>query len=97
MVWSKGHAARLILNEAYGNGWEKNVRVIYMGDDTSDEDVMEVCCEYEYVTGGSGFFYGPILMNDQFCVVVFFFVDAKRQSNHISYHRKTRFKNTRHL
>lgn len=40
--WSKGHAANLIMNSIYGNGWEKNVRTIYMGDDTSDEDVMKV-------------------------------------------------------
>lgn len=42
VVWSKGHAALLILNEIYGNGWEKNIPVIYLGDDNSDEDVMEV-------------------------------------------------------
>lgn len=42
VVWSKGHAAILILNEIYGKGWEENVHVIYMGDDTSDEDPMKV-------------------------------------------------------
>lgn len=40
--WSKGHAALLILYEIFGSGWEKNIRVIYMGDDTSDEDAMKV-------------------------------------------------------
>ncbi|XP_031623590.1 probable trehalose-phosphate phosphatase C isoform X2 [Contarinia nasturtii] len=40
--WSKGHAAQLIMNEMYGSGWEKNIRTIYMGDDTSDEDVMKM-------------------------------------------------------
>lgn len=44
VVWSKGHAALLILNEIYGSNWDKNIRVIYLGDDTSDEDVMEVSC-----------------------------------------------------
>lgn len=44
VVWSKGHAALLILNEIYGSDWDKNIRVIYLGDDTSDEDVMEVSC-----------------------------------------------------
>lgn len=42
VVWSKGHAALVILNETYGNDWHKNNHVIYIGDDTSDEDVMEV-------------------------------------------------------
>ncbi|XP_055326284.1 trehalose-phosphate phosphatase-like [Sitodiplosis mosellana] len=42
VVWSKGHAALLILNEIYGSGWEKNIRVIFLGDDTSDEDVMKM-------------------------------------------------------
>lgn len=42
VVWSKGHAALLILDETYGIGWEKAVRVFYLGDDTSDEDVMRV-------------------------------------------------------
>lgn len=46
VVWSKGYAAQLILNEIYGNDWEKYVKVIYMGDDTSDEDVMEVSLTY---------------------------------------------------
>lgn len=34
VVWSKGHAAQLILNEKYGADWDKNVHVIFMGDDT---------------------------------------------------------------
>lgn len=43
VVWSKGNAALLILDEFYGKGWEqKNVHVIFMGDDTSDEDAMRV-------------------------------------------------------
>lgn len=42
VVWSKGHAAQLILNEIYGKDWHKNHRIIYLGDDTSDEDVMKV-------------------------------------------------------
>lgn len=40
--WTKGHAAQLILNDAFGSRWEKKVHVLYMGDDTSDEDVMRV-------------------------------------------------------
>lgn len=41
VVWSKGHAALLILNETFGSEWNKNHHVIYVGDDTGDEDVME--------------------------------------------------------
>lgn len=40
--WTKGHAAQLILDDAFGTKWEKKVHVLYMGDDTSDEDVMSV-------------------------------------------------------
>lgn len=44
VIWSKGYAAELILNETYGKDWHKNnhVNVIYLGDDASDEDVMKV-------------------------------------------------------
>lgn len=42
VVWTKGHAAQLILNDAFGTKWEKKVHFLYMGDDTSDEDVMRV-------------------------------------------------------
>lgn len=42
VVWTKGHAAKLILTEIYGSDWSKKARVFYMGDDTSDEDVMRV-------------------------------------------------------
>lgn len=38
-----GHAAVLILEDAFGVDWlTKNTRVIFVGDDTSDEDVMKV-------------------------------------------------------
>lgn len=43
VAWSKGHAALLILNEFFGSNWDKSHRVFYLGDDTSDEAVMEVC------------------------------------------------------
>lgn len=42
VVWTKGHAALLILNEFFGSSWNKNNRVFYLGDDTSDEAVMKV-------------------------------------------------------
>lgn len=38
-----GHAALLIMQKTFGIDWPlKNVRVICVGDDTSDEDVMQV-------------------------------------------------------
>lgn len=44
VLWSKGHAADLILNDFYGKNWDEiPLHVIYMGDDTSDEDAMKVC------------------------------------------------------
>jgi len=40
--WNKGFAAELILKEKFGDDWASNVKVIFAGDDTTDEDVMEV-------------------------------------------------------
>lgn len=38
-----GHAALMIMDEFFGSDWAtKNIRVLFMGDDTSDEDVMKV-------------------------------------------------------
>lgn len=42
VVWSKGHAAVRILDDVFGDGWDEKNRVIFLGDDTSDEDVMKV-------------------------------------------------------
>lgn len=46
--WSKGHAALLILNEFFDNHWHMDNRVFYLGDDTSDEAVMEVSYCFAY-------------------------------------------------
>lgn len=48
VIWTKGHAAQLILDDAFGTKWEKTVHVFYMGDDTSDEDVMRVSFHIAY-------------------------------------------------
>lgn len=38
-----GHAALMIMDEFFGSDWAAyNIRVLFMGDDTSDEDVMRV-------------------------------------------------------
>jgi len=39
--WNKGEAALYILRELFGNNWENKVKVIFAGDDTTDEDAMK--------------------------------------------------------
>ena len=38
--WDKGHAVLHILREKYGPGWSEALRVIYVGDDETDEDAF---------------------------------------------------------
>ncbi|XP_026843024.1 probable trehalose-phosphate phosphatase C [Drosophila persimilis] len=38
--WNKGDAALYILKQKFGDTWPKNVRVVFAGDDTTDEDAM---------------------------------------------------------
>jgi trehalose 6-phosphate synthase/phosphatase len=38
--WDKGHAVLHILRRHYGVGWSERVRVIYVGDDDTDEDAF---------------------------------------------------------
>lgn len=40
VVWNKGVAALYILREKFGNHWPEEVKVIFAGDDTTDEDAM---------------------------------------------------------
>lgn len=105
VVWTKGHAAQLILENAFGNKWEKKVHVLYMGDDTSDEDVMRVSVWnslfYSKIsqlsalfTIGNGLKTVRIIKNCPFLFVS----DVKRSINHnISYNIKSQFKNTCHI
>ncbi|KAJ8942690.1 hypothetical protein NQ314_010014 [Rhamnusium bicolor] len=39
--WNKGKVALLILNKEFGEKWSENVKVIFAGDDTTDEDAMQ--------------------------------------------------------
>lgn len=39
--WNKGSVALLLLERKYSNTWKNNVKVIFAGDDTTDEDVMK--------------------------------------------------------
>lgn len=39
--WNKGSVALLLLNKQYGESWKKDVKVLFAGDDTTDEDAMK--------------------------------------------------------
>jgi len=39
--WDKGNAAIHILRSAFGVNWGENIRVIFAGDDLTDEDAMK--------------------------------------------------------
>lgn len=43
--WNKGEAAMFILNNAFGDNWPDEIKVIFAGDDTTDEDAMRVSAE----------------------------------------------------
>ncbi|XP_072383452.1 uncharacterized protein [Diabrotica undecimpunctata] len=38
--WNKGSVALLLLEKKYGKDWNKETKVIFVGDDTTDEDAM---------------------------------------------------------
>ncbi len=40
--WNKGRASIYILRTAFGLDWSERVRIIYAGDDVTDEDAMQV-------------------------------------------------------
>ena len=40
--WDKGQAVLHIVREVYGPSWSENVRVLYIGDDQTDEDAFRV-------------------------------------------------------
>lgn len=40
--WNKGRASIYILRTAFGVDWSERIRIIYVGDDATDEDAMEV-------------------------------------------------------
>lgn len=40
--WDKGHAVLHIMRARYGAGWSERVRVVYAGDDATDEDAFRV-------------------------------------------------------
>lgn len=40
--WNKGQAALHILQREFGENWPNVVKVVFAGDDTTDEDAMRV-------------------------------------------------------
>lgn len=42
MQWNKGFAAEYILKHKFGEKWQEKAFVLFIGDDTTDEDVMKV-------------------------------------------------------
>lgn len=42
VLWNKGKAADYILRHEFGENWRNEVKTIFAGDDTTDEDVCEV-------------------------------------------------------
>lgn len=42
LLFLLGEAAKYILREEFGDNWKENVKVIFAGDDTTDEDAMRV-------------------------------------------------------
>ncbi|XP_063699263.1 uncharacterized protein LOC134829898 [Culicoides brevitarsis] len=42
MQWNKGFAAEYILKHKFGENWQEKAFALFIGDDTTDEDVMQV-------------------------------------------------------
>jgi len=41
--WNKGRASIYILRTSFGVDWNERIKIIYVGDDLTDEDAMVVC------------------------------------------------------
>lgn len=49
VLWNKGRASIYILRTAFGVDWSERIRIIYVGDDVTDEDAMQVHYIWSYV------------------------------------------------
>ena len=45
--WNKGRASIYILRTAFGVDWSERIKIIYVGDDVTDEDAMLVRYKYK--------------------------------------------------
>jgi trehalose 6-phosphate synthase/phosphatase len=55
IAWDKGQAVLYILRQLYGPSWSERVRVVYLGDDHTDEDAFRVLAGL-----GTTFRVGPV-------------------------------------
>lgn len=44
--WNKGRASIYILRTSFGVDWSERIKIIYVGDDLTDEDAMVVSIYY---------------------------------------------------
>ena len=42
VLWHKGKAAEYILNHNFGSNWRNEIKCLFAGDDTTDEDIFEL-------------------------------------------------------
>lgn len=42
VLWHKGKAAEYILNHNFGTNWRNEIKCLFAGDDTTDEDIFEL-------------------------------------------------------
>ena len=40
MTWDKGRASIYILKSAFGENWAEKIKIVFAGDDVTDEDAM---------------------------------------------------------
>ncbi|XP_063242724.1 uncharacterized protein LOC134542428 [Bacillus rossius redtenbacheri] len=45
-IWNKGHASLLVMSSEFGEAWQGQVPVIFVGDDTTDEDAFEALKDF---------------------------------------------------
>lgn len=64
--WNKGRASIYILRTAFGLDWSERVRIIYAGDDVTDEDAMQVGAQLDQNKTSVPIFRTKVLNRSQF-------------------------------